>query len=446
MSNSNDFAPQADFLKILPDLWKGRKLIVATAGIAAVVGGIVALLMPESFQAEANLLLMPPPFKEAKDDLTSLIPKVLSVADYELMLTADGMLLQVVEKVRAEAAGPMKEAWTEDELESLGEISNLRGRMTVSTEVTEKNVTSMKYSPVINLTATAGSPEQAQHLARAWAEVSEDLAVSLYDKSKSGLTQFMRSSFEDTREMLTDINRQIRDVEIEWNDELENARILKTHTRSLDYHEKIMDTDIKIAATQEEIAVLEAALATETEKINLWKSPPMEAVFLGAEPGKSKARDPKEAGSYGYEEEILNPTYIELEQKVTLKRSELDGMLEFNRQMKDSVEEVEMELQDLRREAAVRNYDRKLLDIQVTPLQNAYDTLSVKLQQAKIAETEQSNLADIKIISDPALPDRKSFPPRTLIVVASGVLAGLGASAFVVARGLLLRAGVNFSA
>ncbi len=441
MSNTNDFAPSSDFLKIIPDLWAGRKIVVISVVAAVVLAGILSILMPETFESEAGLLLMPPPFKESKDEMTSLIPKVLSVPDYEIMLKSDGVLMEAVKKVREEAAGPKKDIWTEDDLEGLLELSSIRGRMFVSTEVTEKNVTSMKFSPVIRLKARAGTPEQAQHLAQAWAQVSEELAVSLYKKGKSGLTDFMRASFDDTRTMLTDLNREIRDVEIEWNDELENARVLKTHARYLDYHEKIMDTEMKIAATQKEIAVLEENFAKQTEKITLWKSPPMEAVFLGDKPSKGSA--PRDAG---YEEEILSPTYVELEQKLTLKRSELSGLLEFNQQMRDNVEDLETELQDLRREAAVRTFDRKLLDIQVTPLQNAYDTLSIKLQQAKIAETEQSNLADIKIISDPALPDRKSFPPRSLIVISAAVLAGLGSCAFIIARGLLKRAGLDFSA
>lgn len=448
MSTQNDFAPSVDFLKVIPDVWAGRWLILGATLAAGVIGGVIAFAMPERYEASAGLLLMPPPFKETKDELTSMIPKVLSVPDYEIMLKSDGVLSQAVKKVKEEAAGPKKDIWPEDDLALLDELSRVRGRMFVTTEVTEKSVTVTKYSPVIVLTARAGTPEQAAHLAQAWADVSETLAMTLYDKGKTGLTDFMRSSFEDTREMLTEVNRQIRDVEIEWNDELENARILKKHTRHLDYEEKIEDTDMKIAALSEEIASMEADLANEPEKVMLWKSPPMESVFMGQALGK-KAQPGKETADgevqFGYKEEMVNPINFELRQKLAGKRAELASAKEFNRRMREEQARLGAELQDLRREGAVRNYERRLLDIQVTPLQLAYDTLSEKLQQAKVAETEQGSLADIKIMADAVPPDRKSFPPRSLIVLASMVLAGAGALAFVVLRGLLLRAGVRFT-
>lgn len=449
MNNNNEFAPQSDFLKLLPDLWHGRMLILKTVIIATVAAGIISFIIPKGFDSEASLLLMPPPFKEAKDEMTSLIPKVLSVPDYEIMLQGDGVLMQAVHKVMEEAKGEKKGIWDEDDLESLKELSSLRSRMTVITEITEKNVTSMKYSPVIRLKARAGTPEQAQHLAEAWAEVSKELAVTVYKQGKTGLTDFMRSSFEDTRTMLTDLNRQIRDVEIEWNDELEQARLAKTHTRYLDYQEKIIDTNVKLAALREELASLEGDFANEQEKLELWRSPPMAAVFIGAELDKKPAKEPAPGADSnrqnGYEEEVLNPIYMELKQKIKSKRSELRSLEEYNRQMTIATDDLETELQDLRRECAVRTFERKQLDIQVSPLNSAYDTLSVKLQQAKIAETEQSNLADIKIVSEAALPDRKAFPPRTLIVLGAAVLSLMGACAYVITGGLLQRAGVKFT-
>ena len=443
----NDFAPPTELVKVLPDLWKGRKLILICTAVAALVSAVVSLVMPETFESEVGLLLMPPPFKGTGDEITALMPKVLGVPDYEILLHSDGILMQAVAKVKEEAQGPKKDVWPDqDDLDELDELSSMRDRLYVTTEISEKNVTSMKYSPVIRLTARAGTALQAQHLAQAWAEVSQELALTLYSKGKSGMTDFMRKSFEDARTQLTDINRQIRDVEIEWNDELEQTRLAKKHERFLGYEEKLTDNYVKLASTKKELAELEAAFAQQPKFLTLWKSPPMVSLFLGQEMGKkvpapSAKGDKAEDKQYGYEEEVLNGTYVELESKLIAKRAELAGFEEYNRQMEDALGELESDMQDLRRECAVRIYERKMLDIQMTPLRSAYDAFSLKLQQAKVAESEQDNLADIKIIADAVAPDKKYWPPRTIIVIAATMLGFMASAGFVVAQGFLRRTG-----
>lgn len=330
----NDFAPPTDFVKILPDLWKGRKLILICTVVAALVSAGVSLVMPESFESEVGLLLMPPPFKGTGDEITALMPKVLGVPDYEILLHSDGVLMQAVAKVKEEAQGAKKDIWPDqDDLDELDELSSMRDRLYVTTEISEKNVTSMKYSPVIRLTARASTALQAQHLAQAWAEVSEELALTLYSKGKSGMTEFMRKSFEEARTQLTDINRQIRDVEIEWNDELEQTRLAKKHERFLGYEEKLTDNYVKLASTQKELAELEAAFAQQQKFMTLWKSPPMMSLFLGEQMGKklpapSAKEEKAEDKQYGYEEEVLNGTFVELESKLISKRAELAGFVE----------------------------------------------------------------------------------------------------------------------
>lgn len=441
----NDFAESTDLQKLLPDLWRGRKLILISMVAAAVTAVIGSLIIPNTYESEVGLLLMPPPFKDQKDELTSLIPKTLGVPDYEIMLHSDGILLQAVTQVRDEAKGEKKDIWTEDALEELSKLTDLRSRMYVTTEVSEKNVTATKYSPVIRLTARARTPEQAQHLAQAWAQVSTNLAMKLYTKGKTGLSEFMRKSFEDTKTMLFDVNKQIRDSEIEWNDELEHARLAKKHERYLQYEEKRTDAEVKLAALMKEIELLQSSFDALQPTLELWKSPPMDAVFLGKEMGKktTPGTTTSEEGEkrYGYKEEVINSTYFGLEAKLVEKKSELESLKEFEQQMTAAMSQLEGELQDVRRECAVRDYERKALDIQLAPLKSAYDILSLKVQQAKIAESEQDNLADIKIMADAVAPDKKYWPPRTLIVLGATLLAGMAAAGFIVARGYLQRAG-----
>jgi uncharacterized protein involved in exopolysaccharide biosynthesis len=434
----NDFAPNLELLDLLPALWDARKIIGICVAGALLVSAVLAFVLPVTYESEAGLLLLPPPFKENKDGMSGMVPKVLSVPDYEILIHNDGTLVAAVKKVKEDAA-KNPGVWDEDSLEALDELSSLRDRMYITTEVTEKNVTSMKYSPVIRLTARADTPERAQQLAQAWAIVSEEMTRELYLKGKSGLKDFMQDRFEVARDELKELNAEIRDIEIEWNDELEGARLGKKHTRRLEYEEKQTDAMVRIAATKEELASLEAAFAQETETLTLWKSPPMEAVFMqGAAGGRQPA--PKADRAPGYEEEVLNQTYFNIESKLVEKRAELKSMEEYYLQMAEAIDELDVELQDLRRESAVRSYERRMLDLQVDQIKSSYDLLSEKLFQAKIAESEeQSTLTDLKIVAEAQVPDKKVSPPRTLIMLAASMLAFCGACAFVVLRALLER-------
>ncbi len=414
-------------------LWAGRYLIVGGTLAAFAAATVVAFLLPKTFESSVPLILLPTPIKQAGDPVSALIPRVLSVTDYEILLTSDGTLKEVADKVRQLGT------WPERDLESLDETSQLRRRMYVRVEITEKTAYGVVRSPVMLLKAQARTPEQARDLAQAWAQVAEDLANRLYQKGKTGLKDFVQTRFSDTRQDLLSVRAQIRDLEIEWNDELEHERMAKTHSRLLDYEEKAIDLAMKIEATTTELEELRSRLAEEPEKKVLWKSPPMTAVFLQEQVGADKMDlTPEETKQPGYRDEVLNETYIYLKHKVTLMESELAGMEKHLRMLLDSMEALEQELQELREETAHRSFERKQLDQEESPLKHSYDLLASKLEQAKVAETEEAEMADIKIVSDAVAPDRKISPQRSLIM-AMGVMLGFLLSACCVwTRALLM--------
>src|SRR5690606_7228706 len=144
-------------------------------------------------------------------------------------------------------------AWEQDELGELLQISQLRDRMTLVSQVTVKTVQTTAYSPVIVLSATASTAKRAQELVKAWAEVCVEVSEEVYSSGKTGVREFIGGRFDSTETDLDAVNQQIRDVEIEWNDELAAAQLAKVHARLLDYQEKLIDTNVKIATVNEEI-------------------------------------------------------------------------------------------------------------------------------------------------------------------------------------------------
>lgn len=403
---------------LLRILFQGRHLILGGTAISVIVAAVAAFVLPQTFESSASLLLLPPPFKQATD-ISSFMPKILSVPDYRILLTSDGVLSQAANKIKAQ------NKWPEKYLSSLNEISNLRKAMSAEIEITEKTVNGVSYSPVIVLKARADTPECALDLAQAWSDVAQELTASLYQKGKTGMKDFMSGRFDNSKTELIGVHQDLLKIELEWNDELEHARLFKKHERLLLYEEKLIDLRTQIATASKELEDLQNRLSNEPEFKTLWKSPPMESVFLEESQSAGKGKDHK--APKGYQEEILNQTYIYLKEKVVLKESELAGMHEYESQMVAAMDQLEKEVTTLREESARRGFERKNLELQIAPYKSNFDLLASKLEQVKIAEAEQANITDIKLIGEPVLPDRKIRPLRSLII-AMGAFVGLAAS------------------
>lgn len=406
-------------LRIITALWQGRLIIAGCAATAALVAAMVAWTLPETYESEAALILLPSAVKQSGSEMTELMARGLSVADYEILLTSDGILLNAAEKIRA--AGQ----WPEDDIEQLFEISNLRKRMIIEVKITQKTAYGSSHSPVIQLKARAALPDQARDLAQAWAEVAEELSSELARQGKSGSIEFLNEKFSHAHEELDRVYSAMRDFEIEFNDELEGARLQNMHGRLLAYEEKLIDLRMQRESLLSEVALLREKLANEPERRVLWQSAPMSSVFLEEAMARgAKPRLSDEQRKAGYEAEVINPLWEHLRDKLSGKEIELNGVEEHLRQLESTVDTLAGELDAQREMVARKQFDYRQLSLKLAPRKTSYDQLSVKLEQAKIAEAEEEKLSDIKSIAAPIVPDRRVRPMRSLIVAAAG-LAGL---------------------
>lgn len=388
-------------------LMAGLPLIIAGTLVAGAFGVFAALSMPERFTSSATLLVSPLPFVSTPDN-PLLLPKALTVPDYEILLKSDGILMRAADKAATMGT------WSEQEVERLKRISVLRKLLNLRVTVAQKTVSVTMHSPIITLTAEGDSAEHARDLVKAWAEVCEEVSREAFETSKLGLLSFVRNRFDSTNGQVQEVSGRVRDIEIQWNDELSKAELANKHDRLLDYQEKTIDQRIKIATTKQEIADLESSLTNEPERIQLFQSPPMTALFLEeVKKGSKNAPD-------GYLSETMNPIRETIRQRLIEKRSELASMEEFTRQMETQLAQVEQEVQSLREEIALKSYDRKMLNLEETTQMRSYDFVAGLVEQAKFVEADQVLEGDVKILSEPVLPDRKSWPPRTLLVLLAG--------------------------
>lgn len=299
--------------------------------------------------------------------------------------------------------------------------------MKVTIRVIEKTSYVTKYSPAIVLRASAKTPEMARDLAQAWADVAVDESASFYKKGKTGLKTFVQDQFDTTKGALDTVYQAQRENEAAWDEDVAVTKLADKANKLTRFEEELADTLISIRATQKEIDELRVQLAAQDEKIVLWKSPPTTAIFLAEElkgdkgPGDSQGIEE----SAGYQEEQLNPTHLHIREKLVDAESQLEGLREKEQAILASIDLLSKETDALRERNARYRYEKKQLVLEADVFSRSYSLLADKLEQAKIAETEQKELADIKVVASAVLPDEKVAPKRTLIVAVAGLL-GLG--------------------
>ncbi|MBN2308248.1 MAG: hypothetical protein JXR94_04710, partial [Candidatus Hydrogenedentes bacterium] len=127
----------------------------------------------------------------------------------------------------------------------------------------------------------------------------------------------------------------------------------------------------------------------------------------------------------GYKDEVLNAIHQHMRMSLVDRETELRGLLEKDRKLAGEMERLEGEYRALREETARRAFERKQLDLKEGTFTRSYGLLAAKLEQAKIAESEQEGLSDLKIVADAVVPDEKTAPRRSAIVVMAAILGAL---------------------
>jgi uncharacterized protein involved in exopolysaccharide biosynthesis len=185
-----------------------------------------------------------------------------------------------------------------------------------------------------------------------------------------------------------------------------------------------------LEAARKEVEELQARLAQEKPTVMLWKSPPTTALFLAEAAGTPpKAPEGGTDQRKGYYEETTNETYLYVQQQLADKQASLKGLEERERSLRESGEGTKKEMTALQEEAARYNYESKVLKRQADAFTRGYDLVADKVRQAQIAESEQEDLVDLKLVANAVQSDKKVAPKRSAIVFSAAAL-GFAIAAF----------------
>jgi len=395
------------------------KLIIAGTALCVIVGAAVALVLPKRFESTAVLLHLPSPVKEAQDrdkQPVGLFPKILDVQDYRLLLKSDGVLAKVTDRLQAEAGLP------ENEIERLAAPSRIRAATKIEITVVQKTAYSSAYSPAITLYAYGRTPEAAQAVAQSWAEVAVDESAAFYRKGKGAQIEFLSQRLESVQAELESILAEQETNEAVYDPDVARARMTGLTQLLATLEDRLADARAEARGYGQEAQELRARMADMPPKVTLRQSPPMTAVFLEQALGEHSDTAGEQEGFQGYTTEEINPTYVEAGTFLAEADKLHLGFTEREKSLEYSVAQLREELEKEREFFAQQNRIRKRLEHEEQAVGKNYQTVTDRLTQAKIADTEQGDLGDLKIASPAVLQDEKVAPKRKLVVVVAGLL------------------------
>jgi len=328
------------------------------AGVFVVVAlaafGIKSLQTP-LYESESVVVLSPPPYKTTQDDLTQLMPRTLTVQDYEIIASSEPVLKTLRSKVK----------WLDND-GNLIRVRTMRERMYTRTSVIKKTNVDVQYSPVLLMRVRAESSQKAAEYANAWAEVLVEASKNYWKFGTTGIREFLDAEYakeekqysgrisdsgvnfdmvksqlsramsaeatalrelnkrreESLRDFLNQKAGKLADLAKKLNLDLLEIQLKEIKELMTKLRTELADADIAIASKEKEIQALEKELASTPDKMVLGKGLTDTAIAIIASE-QQKMPDALKDKTILTEEQ--NRVYSTLRERLALVRSELEA-------------------------------------------------------------------------------------------------------------------------
>lgn len=366
---------------LLRSLWEERRYLgkAVSAGFAG--GLLIALLIPSRYQSTARLM---PPDSQANASLGMLA--ALTAKSGSGMGAAAGDLLGI----RGSGAlftGILRSRTVEDRLVGrfhLHEVYGIRleedaqAKLAENTEISED-----RKSGIITISVTDRDPKRAAAITQAYVEELNQLVAELSTSAAHRERVFLEERLSSVKQDLDDASRKFSEFEStnKTIDIKEQARAMVQGAAAVEG---------ELIATESELKGLEEIYTTNNVRVRA----------LQARIGELRRQLDKLSG--GAAPELRPSGEISDAAYPTIRRLPLLGVT----------------YADLFRRMQIQ--------------EAVYETLTQQFELAKVQEAKET--PSVKVLDAASLPEKKSFPPRTLIVLMSGFLVFGGAAMFIVAR------------
>jgi len=426
-SNSSPILGAWNPLELITGLLAQKRFVIAGTVGCMIVAFAASFLLSKTYESSAGLLLLPPPVKEVKDknmQTMGLFTKVLGVRDYCVLLESDGVLRKVADRIREQNVLPEKD------MKEVEKLSFLRKSTKIVTTVVEKTAYASALSPAITLQTQGPSPEAAMLLAQTWAEVAVEQSVAFYAKGKEKQMAFIAEQLKQTEADMNKILDEQQAVDTQYDNDSARAWLMEMSTLLTTTEGLHVVAQADLATQRQEAAELRLQIEKQPQKFTLFQSPPATALFLEQALGKDPAvaEDPTQVR--GYQKEEVNLSYVETSNLLVLAEKGVKGLEDRERTLAQSLEQMKQEIATEREKFAKFFRERKRLENQYTVVCESYKDLAERLIQARVAETEEADMGDLRLASE-AVIVRTPISPNPKLIVAAAMVVGFCAFALI---------------
>ncbi|MCC6696961.1 MAG: hypothetical protein IT365_15135 [Candidatus Hydrogenedentes bacterium] len=417
MAAQSESAPSFHYSRIAAALARRTLFFGAAVGVFT---ALYTLTLDNVYQAQAGLLLAPPPVSEALSAKGAVLPenpaaqigflmsRPLSVPGYDLLLRNDS----IVQALRAKLQELLAKEGGGDDVP----LESVRKSMSVQTRVLKQTSSDIEYAPLISLVYTAPSPALAAEMANEWARLSVETSKEISAKGRAGSQAFLSARFDAVVEELRQTETSIQEHEAAWDLENMGKRLAELQTHATSFETELLTLATDIEGTRAELSSVETELTGVGETVTLRKAIPDEAYWLLPDKERSGA-------DRVLETEEINALFVRLQTQKNELQSKLAGMIERKNAIAATLEQLNAQNAQLQEDLAEQKRVRAELTRQANVYTEQYVRLAENLEAARLADARTE--ADLKIAYAAIPPEHKVGPHRSLTVLTAAILGAL---------------------
>ncbi len=346
-----------------------------------------------SYTATASLLFSPPPFQTVGLG-AELMPEPLDMPSYSKLIRDGAIMKRVADQLVEEKP----ELWTELKENGALAPSVLQRMVTVTTEVAEKTPQRVSYARALYLSASAGTPERAEHLARTWAEVAVEAARTFTLPSAAATIEYVRTEYDAAKVDLEEKDDMLRAEKVQFD--VEKMKAVKEELAKVLAEQK---KDLSLAVVQAEDArkqleEVRTLLTTEPHMLEVRRAPSVDALAeIGAEGGKNVPV---------YKEEVQNNAYAPLKAKEAEAAQLLSGSEARVAALQSEISKMETELSALNEAYVTSDIKQNQLLREITAGEDYLKAMAKQRGEIALLEaaTKMEQAKAIFIANEPVLP------------------------------------------
>jgi capsule polysaccharide export protein KpsE/RkpR len=371
-------------VELLRKLWEGRKVLARAMTIGFAAGLLIAFLIPSRYKSTARL--MPPDSQSQASASLGMLAALTSRSGSGAMGGIAGDLLGI----RGSGAlftGILRSRTVEDRLIKRFDLHKVygisleedtRARLLENTEIAED-----RKSGIISITVTDHDPRRAAAIAQAYVDELNQLVAELSTSAAHRERAFLEGRLGSVKKDLDDASQKFSQFESSNKtiDIKEQARAIVQGAATIEG---------ELVATESELKGLEEIYTENNVRVRAVQARIAE---LRRQLDKLDGPTPKDTQQTA---EVSDTAYP------TIRKLPLLGVT----------------YADLYRRVQIQ--------------EAVYETLTQQFELAKVQEAKET--PSVKILDAASLPERKSFPPRTLIAFLGAFVAVTGVVVSTVAR------------